>query len=710
MAVVLGLLALLALDSVPATAAPGTWGAGQYTYLDGVVCDQADGSTAPLASWDFGTGAPAFLTEMVTSNGLQDSAALPVPSAGAQYTNAVAPGQDGFTSAADIATYAKLIAKYGASDTARVVDVAAALQLKATGATADCATNPAALIGAAADGAGPYTVRLTTTVPAVLGKVDTLVATVRGGTGRPVAGLTVGFAGVDTPVSNASAVTAADGTAKTQFTVPAGISTSKFSFSASVSAVIGLDEVTVAVSPSFTNPSGTAATAVTLAAPVTTSAMTTVSVDPTASPVLQPSASVRGVALGVPFTPGATVTGMRGHSGQATLTIYGPVPLDTAAYCTAASFGASTPVAASTNAIPVAGDQTIVGLPWTPEKAGCYYVGASIATTDATPNVTVNSGFGIQTAKVTVVPTTLALTVANPIAGLGALAASVAPAHVGTAKGVISARLLGPLPPPTDGTCSALTWTKAPHSTAVATAQLNGVKAVTITSTPVTKGGCYEWAPQLQFDVPGAGTVTVPATSSAAAVLVLTPSVTMTSDQIWAATPNPVSAHVTVFGTYGQAAHVVIAMRYVPTPAQGCSFADFRHAATVAAGPSFAVAAAGEVVVAQTGPTTQPGCYSPVPTLTVDNFPTITATGKVGVASNTIGAGVPLSADGPQIGNVPQSGIGTRALITLIVIVLLELALVGALGYWVYLNRGAGAAPNTSIASVLGAPRPSMLK
>lgn len=703
-----GSLSLILLTAAPAAAAPGVWGAGQYPYLDGVVCAQAGGRSAPLASWDFGTETPAFLTQVVTSTGIQDSAVLPFPSSGAQETSPVTPGQDGFTSAADIATYANLILKYGATSTAQVADVAAALQVKGAGVAADCAKDPAPLITAAAAGAGPYSVTLATPAPTVLGKANTLVATVRGGTGKPVPGLTVSFASPDTPVSAASVVTAADGTAKTQFTVPAGLSTSKFSFSASVSAVIGLDQVTVTASPTFSNPTGTSATAVYLAPPVTTTATTTVSVDLTAAPVLLPTTSVQGIALGAPFTPGSTVTGMRGHSGQATLTIYGPEPLNSAADCTSAAFGPATPIAAATNAIPVSGDQRIAGTAWTPDRAGCYYVAATVATTDASPNVTVNSGFGIAAARVTVLPAILALTIAHPIAGAGVLSATAVPDHVGAAQGVIAATLLGPLTPAADGSCAALNWAKAPHTAATST-PMNGAKAVAITSAPVTKGGCYRWTPQLQLTVPGAGTVAVPVTSAATTVLILTPTVTVTVDQIWAATPDPVGVQVTTLGTYAQAAHVVIGMRFVPTPPQGCHYADFRNAVTLAPGPAVAVGATANVVVAKTGPTMQPGCYSPVPTLTMDDFPTITAVGEVGIQSNTIGAGVPLTAAGPQLGGVPTSGIGSRALITLIVTLLIEAGLIGALGYWVYARRStAGAQPSASLSAVLGAPRPTV--
>src|SRR5215475_278039 len=91
------------LAAAPARGAGGVWGAGGYPYVDGLVCNES-GLTSPLASWDFGTGGPAFLTTPVRSNGQQDNAVPPFASLGRQTTASVTPGRDGFASAADIAT------------------------------------------------------------------------------------------------------------------------------------------------------------------------------------------------------------------------------------------------------------------------------------------------------------------------------------------------------------------------------------------------------------------------------------------------------------------------------------------------------------------------------------------------------------------------------------------------------------------------------
>jgi hypothetical protein len=122
-------VATAAFGRSDATAAvPGTWGANAYTYLDGTVCDSADGSS-PLASWDFDTGAAAFLVEPVTSSGSTDSAALPFPTAGTQSTSTISPGQFGFNSETDIASYATLVSEK--LSTTEVAEVATTLaQLK----------------------------------------------------------------------------------------------------------------------------------------------------------------------------------------------------------------------------------------------------------------------------------------------------------------------------------------------------------------------------------------------------------------------------------------------------------------------------------------------------------------------------------------------------------------------------------------------------
>ncbi len=107
----------------PVSASAGTWGAGQYPYNAGVVCTSGT-TTSPLATYDFGSGySPAALTSVVTSTGTTDSAALPYPTSGPQTTVAVAPGMLGFSSPADIGTYAELLNMFGTSDAAEVARI-----------------------------------------------------------------------------------------------------------------------------------------------------------------------------------------------------------------------------------------------------------------------------------------------------------------------------------------------------------------------------------------------------------------------------------------------------------------------------------------------------------------------------------------------------------------------------------------------------------
>ncbi|MBN9620665.1 MAG: DUF1275 domain-containing protein, partial [Actinobacteria bacterium] len=93
-------------------AASGLWGAGDYPYVAGQVCTTGPLS-APLTSWDVGGAGPGYLVAPLSSNGVQDSGAPPLSSAGVQQQTSVTPGTDGFTSDADIGAYAALLAGVG---------------------------------------------------------------------------------------------------------------------------------------------------------------------------------------------------------------------------------------------------------------------------------------------------------------------------------------------------------------------------------------------------------------------------------------------------------------------------------------------------------------------------------------------------------------------------------------------------------------------
>jgi hypothetical protein len=136
--------------------------------------------------------------------------------------------------------------------------------------------------------------------------------------------------------------------------------------------------------------------------------------------------------------------------------------------------------------------------------------------------------------------------------------------------------------------------------------------------------------------------------STPAALLVLAPSVTETTDRIWSISPASVSTHVTSSGTMGQPVHVVIEMMYVPTSVFGCGTADWPGAVLETTGPNVAIGAGDATVTVASGRTPKVGCCAPVPKLTMDANPTVTAVGPLGVPNDAIDAGIDANAKAAQ--------------------------------------------------------------
>jgi hypothetical protein len=626
-----------------AAATPGTWGADESSYLDGIVCPTADGSS-PLAAWDFGTGSAAYLVVPVTSTGSTDSAALPFTSAGRQSVTTVGAGRDGFTSVTDIATYARLLSRsLSTQDTAQVAEAVMAKAGASNGPACGGTSDIASLVNSAANQAGPYTVTVTpATTPTVMGQPDIFIATVRSATGNPVPQLTVAFTSPDASLAATTATTDGTGAASIRFTAPTGTTAPSVSVTASVSASIGLDEVSILANPSPTVPSGASVSAIYPAPPVTVTATANVTIDPSAQPLISTKASVNAIDIGSTFSPTATVSGLRGHTGNVNFTVYGPLP--NTGDCAQATFSPSSPIAGTTSTVQTSGDATVTALPWKPTRPGCYSVQANVATTNASPNGTASSNFQSGDANVLVLATTASLSLAHPIAGVGPIAADIHIAHSDSASGVVSGRVLGPVAPD-GGSCAKLDWTKAPHTIGIANTPINGDAPITLKSAPANAVGCYLIQPTLDLTVPDFGTVEVPVTTSApATVLLLAPTVTETTDQIWSISPARVKTHVSTAGTMGQPAHVAIQMMYVPSSVFGCRTVDWHGAVLATTGPAVAVPATNVSMAVLSGATPKPGCYAPVPRLTMDANPAVTAVGPLGIANDIIGAGIDANA------------------------------------------------------------------
>lgn len=668
-----GLLVVTSLVAVasPAGAAGGFWGAGNYPYRGGLVCSTGT-VTSPLTSWDVGASGPGFLVAPLTSDGQQDSAAPPLATAGAQQRLDVTPGTDGFTSAADIGAYAALLSGAGATGNDQQVAAVARLVMEHAGAAATptCGTGGDTLLKQAAASAGPYQLTLSPpATPAVMGAPATVVATVLGGQGQPVSGMTVNFATVGGTLGTAAAITDANGHAGTTLTVPTGSGAATAGVTATIQATVGLQQITITATPSATNPSGTSVAAIVPAAPTQVTATAAVPIDQTARPVLTAGGTVAAVAIGGTLHPTASVSGMRGHSGTLAFTIYGPVAARSPGGCHGAGFSSSSPVAATTNSVPVVGDRTVTASTWAPSQAGCYAVQASLQTTDATPATQASSSLTAPAAVVTVLAATAQLTVPHALVGRGPQPATLTAAKTDGAAGTVQARLLGPLAAGVDGSCTGRDWSSAPTA-ATTTVTSHGDGAVALTSAAVDRPGCYAWSATLQLTI-GDGQVPVPA--APAQLLLVTPSVSLTTDQLWSISPSPVGTHVTVTGAYGLPAHVAVRMSYAPSPLVGCRAADWTHAARLSSGPAVPVRGSAAVAV-PSGAMPKLGCYQPVPYLTMDANPTVTASGAGDLTDNAIVAGVDINAVSMIGGKAGTSDAGIGLWVVAGILVGIELA------------------------------------
>lgn len=630
-------LTSLVLLARPADARSGTWGAAGSTYLDGLVCSTGT-QTSPLASWDFGTGSPAFLTAPVVSDGVTDSAALPFAAAGPQDVTPVQPGDLGFATAADIAAYAELLTRFGSGGAGQVAGVARAVMLRAAADAPDCAgtDDATALLDRAAAAAGPYSIAVTTSPALVVpGQTATVTATVHGGTGAPAAGVPVRFAAPGVTLGAVSAVTDAAGRARVPFTAPSGAGTGgPFDVAVSVRAPLGLVHITTSTAPTATDPGGATAEAIAPAAPETVTAHASVAIDPSADPTVTAGFDAGAVAVGRPVIPHAVVHGLRGHTATVDLAVLGPVPLDAQGQCGSARFDASSAAAYTTDPISTVGDRTVNGTPWTPAQPGCYAARATVTTVDATPQAGATSK--ATDAVLTVISASVTLASPHPVVGVGSMSVVATATHVGGATYPLRARLVGPVPPGTAGSCAAVDWSGAARSARVDVSAAGG-HPTTVRSAPVTRPGCYRWATTLAVGLAGS---TVPVDSVSSPVLLVRPSVAVTSDRTWTIAPGAVATHVSVNGTYGLPAHVSVRLRYAPRPDTGCRDAVWTDTAPTRPGAAYAVTTVSRPVAVASAPTPRTGCYLPVVTLVLDANPAVTVTNTPSAADNAVLAGL----------------------------------------------------------------------
>jgi hypothetical protein len=643
--VFVGVAAVLA--PAAAAAAPGSWGAGQYPYLDGIVCTTEGGTgqlSSPLVAWDLGGGrSPGFTTSALTSDGTTDSAAPPLASVGAQSVADIAPGVDGFTSDADIATYAALLSRFGDAGGDTTAQVADAIVRKASGTSPGCVdtSQEAAVLQQAQQLAGPYTLafdhppaKLRPATPQPIAVVLTSAA------GQPVPGATVQFTGQSVTFASAQATTDANGVATVRAAAADGTTSGVLTVQAQAALPTGLQQVNAQGAVSSTDPTGAVAAALVTAPPQPVTASTMLTADLSAHPVMHLTLADTALDIGSASTPRAVVTGLYGHRADVVFTIHGPAALRDGSLCadrTAADAGSAV---AATSQVTITGDSTVNAGNWQPDRPGCYWISAALTTLDAVPTATASAQ---SDTAVTVLDTTVTVSVAQPLVGSDAdVTGTATVAHDHGLASTLQVRLLGPVQPDPDATsCAGVDFGKAPtHDVGTGGAGGSDSGAPTFTA-PTAAPGCYELAGALLVDVPGSNPVRVPIDRTAAApqVLAVAPQVTYAMDQGWAYEHGSVSAAVTVVGTYNQPVHLTLRTERVPSATLDCRGTDYGAAATGPTGTAVVATRNLSTVTVRTAPLTRAGCYAVVPQLTVDANPAITAAGSFDALTCAVAVG-----------------------------------------------------------------------
>jgi hypothetical protein len=662
-----------------ASPAPNGWGPGAIPYRSGVICSGDAGSSALVAWPSAATGAAAFALSPVTAGPGGAHAALPAVDS---TTSAPYQGPDG-------AVLAALLARHGtASAAGAVADVAAAVLhpagldpvaagCLATGEAGATTSKADELWAEAGNLAGPYTLHLRVAIGTlVLGRPARLIATVSSATGAGVPGVVVDF-GTDGPgaeVRRGSTVTDASGRATTTVTASVVAAARSANFVARAHVPGTPDEISAPGEVSL----------VAAGAPTTMTRRIRVPIDTTADPKLSLSVDHGLVLPGAVVHPSLSVTGMRGHTGSAHLSISGPLPLSASTGCTRYSGAAAgsrdpatrTASAPSTRLIDVRGDATVRGAPLTPTRPGCYVLSADITTTDAIPNVHrtgARAVVAVAPLQVTVDPA------GHGVSTPGRLTASVRVTGRLTAHlADLQATVVGPARSD-DGSCTDAHFPTGGGTPVVPTA----VAGTRLTSAAVTAPGCYAFRVLGTVQIPHLGAVPLSSGGAASATtLVLTPSATVTALSAAAATAgNKATATVTVSGTWTQPGAVRLDLLHLPYTWHGCFDRDWTGATHVPMqGPATRIRGDGDYRVS-TSDITGSGCWTVVPVLTLTRNPAITVRDSAPVDPMTAftTAAAATAPTGHQVALHPSDGTGRVITAASLMLALLIIALVSTL-------------------------------
>ncbi len=617
-------LSMVVLSTVLLTSASAApthgWGPFQLPYRTGVVCTDDRGEVA-LASWPAAaTSVPAFALRAVTAGPDGAHAASPAVDATgtAPYDSPLA------------ATLAALLTRHGTSrDQVTTAEVAGAIIAHTAPDTATdrClaaqpggTTGAAVLWAAAVRLAGPYTVRLhLPTAKLVMGTAAPLSATVTSASGTPVPGVMVSFATAEPGADFASVggLTNDRGVAADSLTVQPGTTAQTVRI-----------EVRAKVPGAPVTMTAPARVPLVAAGPTHTIIRTALApVDTTADPQLHTAVDRALVLPGTAIQPTIAVSGMRGHSGTATLSVSGPLSLDAnhscAAYADGATHSAPTSAvgAAAQPAVDVTGDATVDARPLTLTRPGCYVLHSAIATSDAIPDVHRQGDttvVAVAPVHVTVAPAGLGVALAGPLSATVSVTGAV-PAHLTD----VTAALVGPRAS-NDGSCSGV---QLPSNGTALTATQAG-RGVRLVSPAVTKTGCYGYRVLATVQIPSLGSVPLAWSGPiSATTLVLAPTTTVTglsaSDVV---AGGRLSADVSVSGTWTQPGALRLVLKHLPYNWRGCFGRDWTNAGTSSVtGPLLPTTGDGTYRV-QTPVVPSDGCWTVVPVLTLSRNKQISLT------------------------------------------------------------------------------------
>ena len=371
------------------------------------------------------------------------------------------------------------------------------------------------------------------------------------------------------------------------------------------------------------------------------------------APTISTTAQSSGPAVGSTMSDAITVTGLPASGGSVAWDVLGPVAAPKGSCADVSWTGAPL----FTHGVTSAKDGTAVTLP-TPkiQVAGCYAY-AEVLSSPAGAFAPVSAPPGPTEAEY------LAPTISTQASQSGTAAGStlddtasiggLGPAQPATLKWVI----YGPIAPNKSGTCSGLSWAKAPRFDAGQVPAKDGL-VKTGNSIPVATAGCYGYSEVLSSPTGQFAPVVAGITASETAYL--TPSLVTkaASTPVNGSGPSApgtavLADHATLTGVNPAAARVTWQV-YGPVTGQACSAVNWAKAPVFASGSepvpgeTFTVTAPKSVV--------ENGCYAFADTVTSTNGAFTPLVVRPGVAPETLAASVGSAGAAPPPPGLINSG------------------------------------------------------